>query len=152
MSDEPKKLTRGINRRSFVRTSGLTAGGMAAAASVVSPVVSFAQAPRAAASPSLSRQFARWAFALRFEELPPAVIDRTKGLSLQALASALLGSTLPGGQEAVKLVTEEEGGVRNGATLLVSGGKVTKGGAGFANSEMMLAGGKWDTKIGRAHV
>src|SRR4029079_13479257 len=26
-----------------------------------------------------------------------------------------------------------------------AGTKVTKGGAGFANSEMMLAGGKWDT-------
>src|SRR4029077_12751281 len=35
--------------------------------------------------------------------------------------------------------------VRNGATIIASGVKVTKGGAGFANSEMMLAGGKWDT-------
>src|SRR5262249_57328527 len=35
--------------------------------------------------------------------------------------------------------------VRSGATVLVTGSKVTKGGAAFANSEMMLAGGKWDT-------
>ncbi|MBI2289273.1 MAG: MmgE/PrpD family protein, partial [Betaproteobacteria bacterium] len=52
--------------------------------------------------------------------------------------------TRDGGQ-AVKLVTEEESGVRNGATIMVSGGKVTKGGAAFANSEMALAGGKYDT-------
>ena len=32
-----------------------------------------------------------------------------------------------------------------GATVLVAGTKVTKGGAAFVNAEMMLAGGKWDT-------
>jgi len=45
----------------------------------------------------------------------------------------------------VKLISEEETGVHNGATLMVTGARVTKGGAGFANSEMTLAGGKWDT-------
>ena len=45
----------------------------------------------------------------------------------------------------MKLISEEEAGVRNGATILVSGAKATRGGAAFANSEMMLAGGKWDT-------
>jgi 2-methylcitrate dehydratase PrpD len=73
------------------------------------------------------------------------VVDRAKGLTLHAVASALVGSQAPGGQEAVKLIGEEEGGVRNGATMLVNGAKVTKGGAAFAASEMMLAGGKWDT-------
>ena len=43
------------------------------------------------------------------------------------------------------LVAEEETGVKNGGTVMVSGAKVTKGGAAFANAEMMYAGGKWDT-------
>jgi 2-methylcitrate dehydratase PrpD len=130
-----------LDRRSFLRNSAL------AAAASVSPVISFAQdgRRRTVASPSLSRQFARWVVGLHYEDLPPAVVDRAKGLSLQALASALLGFQLPGGQEAVKLVTEDEAGARGGATVLVDGAKVTKGGAGFANSEMTLAGGKWDT-------
>ena len=81
----------------------------------------------------------------RSEDLPPAVIDRVKGLTLQALSSALLGSQMPAGKEAIQLVTDEETGVRNGSTVLIDGAKVTRGGAAFANSEMMLAGGKWDT-------
>jgi len=100
---------------------------------------------RASSSPSLSRQFARWVAGLRYEDLPQAVIDRAKGLTLQNLASALLGSQMAAGQQAVQFVTDEESGVARGATILVSGTKVTKGGAAFANAEMMLAGGKWDT-------
>ena len=95
--------------------------------------------------PSLSRQLAQWVAGLRYEDLPPAVVDRAKGLTLQGLASALLGSLTPGGQQAVKLVTDEEAGVRSGATIMVDGTKVTKGGAAFANAEMAMAGGKWDT-------
>ena len=45
----------------------------------------------------------------------------------------------------MKLITEEEAGVRSGATIMVDGAKVTKGGAAFANAEMAMAGGKWDT-------
>ena len=94
---------------------------------------------------SLSRTLALWVAKLRYEDLPPAVVDRAKGVTLHAIASALVGSTTRAGQQAVKLVTEEEAGVANGATIMVSGAKVTRGGAGFANSEMMLAGGKFDT-------
>jgi len=94
---------------------------------------------------SLSRQLARWVAALRYEDLPPAVVDRAKGVTLHSLASVLLGSRTPGGRQAVKLITEEEEGVRSGATIMVDGAKVTKGGAAFANAEMAMAGGKWDT-------
>ena len=94
---------------------------------------------------SLSRQFAQWVVGLRHEDLPPAVVDRAKGVTLHTLASVLIGSQTRDGAQAVKLVTEEETGVRQGATIMVSGGKVTKGGAAFANSEMALAGGKYDT-------
>ena len=94
---------------------------------------------------SLSRQLARWVVGLRYEDLPPAVVDRAKGLTLHGLASVLLGSRSPDGAEAVKLIVEEEAGVHAGATIMVDGTRVTKGGAAFANSEMAFAGGKWDT-------
>src|SRR5918999_2539020 len=95
--------------------------------------------------PSLSRQLAQWAVSLRYEDLPPEVVDRAKGVTLHCIASVLLGSQTKGGQQAVKLIVDEETGVRNGATIMVDGAKVTKGGAAFANSEMGFAGGKWDT-------
>jgi 2-methylcitrate dehydratase PrpD len=94
---------------------------------------------------SLSRQLARWVAGLRYEDLPPAVVDRARGLTLHGLASILLGSRTAEGRQAVKLVIEEEAGVRHGATVLVNGARVTKGGAAFAGAEMAFAGGKWDT-------
>jgi 2-methylcitrate dehydratase PrpD len=94
---------------------------------------------------SLSRQLAQWVVKLRYDDLPPDVIDRAKGVTLQGLASVLLGSLTPGGRQAIKLIGEEEAGVKHGATIMVDGTKVTKGGAAFANAEMAMAGGKWDT-------
>jgi hypothetical protein len=94
---------------------------------------------------SLSRTLAQWIVGLRYEDLPPAVVDRAKGVTLHGLASVLIGSQEAPGKQAVKLIVEEEAGVRNGATIMVDGTKVTKGGAAFANSEMAFAGGKWDT-------
>jgi 2-methylcitrate dehydratase PrpD len=94
---------------------------------------------------SLSRQLAQWVVALRYQDLPADVVDRAKGLTLHGLASVLLGSLTPGGQQAVKLIAEEEAGVKSGATIMVDGARVTKGGAAFANAEMAMAGGKWDT-------
>ena len=94
---------------------------------------------------SLSRQLAHWVVGLRYEDLPAAVVDRAKGVTLHGLASALLGSQSPAGRQAVKLIGEEEAGVRNGATIMVDGARATKGGAAFANAEMAMAGGKWDT-------
>jgi 2-methylcitrate dehydratase PrpD len=94
---------------------------------------------------SLSRQLARWIVGLRYDDLPSEVVDRAKGVTLHALASVLVGSQTSAGRNAVKLITDEEAGVRNGATIMVDGGRATKGGAAFANSEMAFAGGKWDT-------
>jgi hypothetical protein len=148
-NDTAARLKHGLDRRSFLRDSGFAAGGILATAAA-SPVVSLAQEQlggtgRPASTKSLSRQFAQWVTALRYEDLPPQVVDRAKGIALHTLSSALLGSQLPSGQQAVKLITEEEAGVRNGATIMVNGAKVTKGGAAFVNSEMALAGGKLDT-------
>lgn len=138
------------DRRRFLHDAALTAAGIAGATTRPSAAALawLAQEPstrRTAPSPSLSRQFARWVVGLRFEDLPPTVVDRAKGLTLQNLASALLGSQMPAGQQAARFVADEEAGVPRGATVLVTGTRVTKGGAAFANAEMMLAGGKWDT-------
>jgi 2-methylcitrate dehydratase PrpD len=94
---------------------------------------------------SLSRQLAQWVVGLRYEDLPPEVVDRAKGVTLHSLASVLLGSQSAAGQQAVQLISDEEAGVRHGASIMVHGTKVTKGGAAFANSEMAMAGGKLDS-------
>src|SRR5262245_48575517 len=94
---------------------------------------------------TLSRQLARWVAELRYDDLPPAVVDRAKGLTLHGLASVLLGSGSAAGQQAVKLIADEEAGVRSGATIMVDGTRVTRGGAALANAEMAMAGGRWDT-------
>src|SRR5512134_3907625 len=94
---------------------------------------------------SLSRQLAQWVVNLRFEDLPPAVVDRAKGVTLHGLGSVLLGSQSAAGRQAVKFIAEEEAGVRKGATIMVDGTRVTKGGAAYANSEMAMAGGKLDS-------
>jgi len=137
-----------LSRRSLLE-SMLAIGGAACitgAPHIVASVQGTQQnaAPRSVSRPSLSRQFARWVATLRYEDLPAGVVDRAKGLTLHALASALLGSQLPAGQQAMRLISEEEAGAQ-GATILVSGAKATRGGAAMANSELMLAGGKWDT-------
>ena len=141
-------MNRNFSRRTFLRQSGLAAIAGSSLAAVAQETYPGVPAPRQNSSqsgPSLSRQFARWAAGLRYEDLPPAVIDRAQGLTLQALSSVLLGSqTLPG-RQAVTLMSEEEAGVRNGATIMVHGTKATRGGAAYANAEMALAGGKWDT-------
>ena len=94
---------------------------------------------------SLSRQLAQWVVGLQYDDLPPAVVDRAKGVTLHSLASVLLGSQTPGGQQAVQLIIAEEDGVKNGATIMVDGATATKGGAAFANAEMAFSGGKLDS-------
>ena len=94
---------------------------------------------------SLSREIAQWVEGLRYDDLPAAVVDRAKGVTLHSLASVLLGSQTPGGRQAVQLMTAEESGVSHGATIMVDGATVTKGGAAFCNAEMAMAGGKLDS-------
>ena len=129
-------------RRTFLRQSGFAAIAASSMASFAQQEPSgsrAAQQDRKPSGPSLSRQFARWVAGLRYEDLPPSVIDRAKGVTLQALSSVLLGCQSPAGKEAVTLISEEEAGVRKGATIMVDGSKATKGGAAYANAEMALA-------------
>src|SRR5438105_4902254 len=94
---------------------------------------------------SLSRDFAAFVANLRYGDLPEAVVDRAKGVTLQALSSALLGSQMPASRQALALIQEEEAGGGGAATVLCNGTKLTKAGAAFVNAEMIFAGGKWDT-------
>src|SRR5271168_3208103 len=94
---------------------------------------------------SLSRDFAGFVAGLRYSDLPAAVIDRAKGVTLQALSSALVARDMPASRQALALMREEEAGGGGAATALCGGAKFTKAGAAFVNAEMILAGGKWDT-------
>src|ERR1700756_244852 len=97
------------------------------------------------AAMSLSREFAAFVANLKYDDLPPEVVDRAKGVTLQALSSALLAHQMPGGRQALALMQEEEAGGGGAATVLCNGSKLTKGGAAFVNAETIFAGGKWDT-------
>jgi hypothetical protein len=94
---------------------------------------------------SLSRDFAAFVANLRYDDLPPAVVDRAKGVTLQALSSALVGREFPTARQALALMQEEEAGGGGAATVLCHGAKLTKAGAAFVNAETIFAGGKWDT-------
>src|SRR5437879_7790015 len=96
-------------------------------------------------SMSLSRQIAAFVANLRYGDLPAAVVDRAKGVTLQALSSALLGSRMPASRQALALIQEEEAGGGGAATVLCHGAKLTKAGAACVNAETIFAGGKWDT-------
>ena len=94
---------------------------------------------------SLSREFAAFVAGLEYEDLPPAVVDRAKGVTLQALSSALVAHDMPPAKQALALAQDEEAGGGGRATALCSGAKLTKAGAAFVNTETIFAGGKWDT-------
>jgi len=93
---------------------------------------------------SLSREFAAFVANLKYDDLPHEVLDRAKGVTLQALSSALVAHQMPGSRQALALMQEEEAG-GGAATVLCNGSKLTKGGAAFVNAETIFAGGKWDT-------
>jgi MmgE/PrpD N-terminal domain len=94
---------------------------------------------------SLSREFAAFITKLTYEDLPPEVVDRAKGVTLQALSSALVAHDMPATWQALALMQEEEAGGGGVATVLCHAEKLTKAGAAFVNAETIFAGGKWDT-------
>src|SRR6201982_3008336 len=94
---------------------------------------------------SLSREFAGFVASLQYDDLPPEVVDRAKGVTLQALSSALIARAMPASRQALALMREEEAGGAGAATVLCQGDRLTKAGAAFVNAETIFAGGKWDT-------
>ena len=102
------------DRRRFLRDSALATAALAGAPA---GALAGAPAPRAGARRAAQRfgqitqpAVREWVARLRYEDLPAAVVDRAKGLTLQNLASALLGSQMPAGRQAIKFVIEEEDG------------------------------------------
>jgi hypothetical protein len=93
---------------------------------------------------SLSRELAAFVANLAYDDLSPEVVDRAKGVTLQALSSALVAHAMPASRQALALMQEEECG-GGPATVLCNGARLTRGGAAFVNAEMIFAGGKWDT-------
>ena len=49
----------------------------------------------------MSRMLAAWVAGLAYEDLPAGVVDRAKGVTLQALSSALVGHQFPDARSAV---------------------------------------------------
>jgi hypothetical protein len=94
---------------------------------------------------SISRRLSRWVVGLSYSDIPPEVQDRARGVTLQALSSCLLGYGFPETKQAIRLVEEDEQDSTGNTTALVDGRKFSRAGAAFINSEMMFAGGKWDT-------
>ena len=87
---------------------------------------------------TMARRFAQWGAGLKYEDLPPEVVDKVKALMLHALTSAGLGGPSPNVKEVVRLVKAEEGRA-DGATILVDGGKASRIGAAYANNEILHA-------------
>jgi 2-methylcitrate dehydratase PrpD len=94
---------------------------------------------------SISRRLSGWVAGLAYSDIPPEVLDRARGVTLQGLSSCLLGHDFPETRQAIRLVEEEELGCSGTSTALVDGRRFTRAGAAFINSEMIFAGGKWDT-------
>ena len=94
---------------------------------------------------SISRRLSRWVVGLSYADIPPEVHDRARGVTLQALSSCLLGYGFPETKQAIRLVEDEEQDSTGNTTALVDGRTFSRAGAAFINSEMMFAGGKWDT-------
>ena len=66
---------------------------------------------------SLSRQLAQWVHGLRFEDLPPAVVNRACAATLQGLTSALVGSQFPDAQQALAIMKDDGAGPGNTSVL-----------------------------------
>jgi 2-methylcitrate dehydratase PrpD len=94
--------------------------------------------------PSLSRKLARFAHDLTFHDLPAEAVDKVEALVLQGLASALVGSKHSAARRIVHMIRREETVATGGSTILADGGRVTKSGAAFANSELVHRGGRLD--------
>jgi hypothetical protein len=91
-------------------------------------------------SDTLARKLARFAMGLRYEDLPPAVLDKAKACILHCIGVGLAGHGSGAVRAARAAILAEEGqhGER-GATIMVSGDRATPYGAAFVNSALMHA-------------
>jgi 2-methylcitrate dehydratase PrpD len=89
---------------------------------------------------TLSEQIAEYVHGLRFEDLPPAVVERSKHHLLHHLGLALTAGSTPDGEQAVRIAGMLSAGT-GACTVIGSGQRVAPLDAAFANSTLMRAGG-----------
>jgi hypothetical protein len=91
-------------------------------------------------SDTLARKLARFAMGLRYEDLPPAVLDKAKACILHCIGVGLAGHGSGAVRAARATILAEEGQHGNtGSTIMVSGERATPYGAAFVNSALMHA-------------
>ena len=95
-------------------------------------------------SPSISRQFAKWAFQLRYEDLSPEVIDKIKAFIMHGLTGGMLGIHSHHAKNIAALTLKEESHL-HGAHIFHHHQKATRIGAAFANSELIHASNLFDS-------
>ena len=83
---------------------------------------------------TLSGRIATWVTALRYEDLPEEVVERTKLLILDQLGLQLRGATLPNVQPVLRLADSEPGKAE--ATLAHSGARTTVSQAAWVNGTL----------------
>ena len=88
---------------------------------------------------------------LRFEDLPPAVVDKTKAVVNHAVTVGMAGFGAPRTAAARRAVLAQERlgeprvGQGQGATVWVEGARVTRAGAAFANGVAVAVNNQCDS-------
>ena len=93
---------------------------------------------------TIARQFGRWAASLKYEDLPPVVVDKIKSLILLHLTSAVIGAQEHRAKDTIDLIMKEEA-KPDGATIIYDGRKATRIGATFADAELIHVTGLMDS-------
>ena len=99
----------------------------------------------------LAVQLGEFVARLRFEELPPAVVDKAKAFVNHAVTVGLVGADNARTAAARRAVIEHERlgarriGAGQGATLWVDGTRVTRAGAAFANGVAVAVNNQCDS-------
>ena len=83
-----------------------------------------------------TRQLAKYLVNLRYEDIPPEVLERAKLLIMHVCGVTIAGNGTTMGRHAVELAQEQMGSGADMATILGVGTKVSAMGAAFANGTM----------------
>jgi 2-methylcitrate dehydratase len=129
----PKGLNRPIRRREMLKRCGIGALALAVPAwlSPLRPTVAAEVKATGGGTPTVAQDIARWVVALRYEELPPDVIARTKRVLLDSVG-CILGAIAAEPVRVAQLVVGAQGGNPQ-ATILGIGRKASCEQAAFLN-------------------
>jgi len=99
----------------------------------------------------LAVQLGAFVAVLRFEDLPPAVVDKAKAVVNHAVTVAMAGYGTPRAEAARRAVLQQESlggrriGAGQGATVWVDGTRATRVGAAFANGVAVAVNNQCDS-------